>query len=231
MKKDETTVIYHLKKYILLIVCLQMAAVGGKAQGWHRQRIDENISIKFPSVPRLIDTTAQTTFTSLDKDAIYLVTVTDLKDLAGFQPASKKDVNEFYRGEIKQMLLRYHGDMIQVKEFFIKDIKGAELEFTFHHPSGFLERRFVRFLIINEDSITIQVGTRGESSALAIEKKDFFFNSFKLHGKDTEWWQYDPDSSSRSSSMAAHLIVKWIPLALLAWGIYALIKYIGRRTH
>ncbi|HEY9003829.1 MAG TPA: hypothetical protein VIM89_20910 [Mucilaginibacter sp.] len=206
-----------------------MTALSLKAQEWYRQRIDENISIKFPSVPKLVDTTAQTTFTSLDKDAIYLVTVTDLKDLLGFQPASKDDVNEFYRGEIKQMLLRYHGDMIHVNEFFIKDIKGAEMEFTFHHPSGFLERRFVRFLIINEDAITIQIGTRGESSSLAMEKKNFFFNSFKLHGKDTDWWQYDSDSSSRSSSMLAHLIVKWIPIALLAWGIYALIKYIGRR--
>jgi len=79
MKKEETTIIYNLKKYIIMIICLQIAAAGVKAQEWHRQRIDENISIKFPSVPKLIDTTAQTTFTSLDKDAIYLVTVTDLK--------------------------------------------------------------------------------------------------------------------------------------------------------
>jgi hypothetical protein len=222
-----------MKKHIFFLLLIYITSSPLSAKQWHRVLIDENASILFPSKPTSSDENGQASFSCIDSKSIYVASVQDMNELQTLGFGSKDEVNEFYKGVINGTLKKYHGKLIQTNDFYIRGLKGVEIEFTFNHESGFTEQRFSRFLVVNDITIILQFSTSIDSagSGSSIMRRKHFFDSLKLRGRDDDLGQYNDDKGRRITSKVAYVIGSWLPTLVIIIGLIIIIRFIIKRLN
>jgi hypothetical protein len=220
-----------MKKYIVFLLLIQCIGASLNAQVWRSKTIDKNISILFPSDPTESSDNGQTAFSYIDSKGVYVASIQDMKIVmpSGFR--SKDEVNGFYKEMVNVTLKKYNGKLIHTKDFYIRGLKGLEMEFTFSHKSTFTEQRFSRFLVLPDKTIILQFSSPIDIADANVINRKHFFDSLELKDKDDDLWQYD-EGKSTIAYIVGYLIGRLLPVfAVIIIGLTVIVIIIVRRNN